>query len=46
MIKHSTKLVAYKAPQCGFCVETPADLLCESPDGITEDFGDLVDFEW
>ena len=46
MIKHSPKREAYKAPQCGFSAGSLCDLLCESPDGITEDFGDLVDFEW
>ena len=37
---------AYAAPKCEMSEKVLLDLLCESPDGITEDFGDLVDFEW
>lgn len=45
MINHHFSGV-YAAPVCEISEKTLSELLCESPDGITEDFGDLVDFEW
>lgn len=35
----------YRAPECAFAANCPS-LLCDSPDGMTEDFVDQGTFQW
>ncbi|MBO7603847.1 MAG: hypothetical protein J6S97_05470 [Bacteroidales bacterium] len=37
---------AYVAPECDFAEDFPQGMICESPEGITEDFGTIEDFSW
>ncbi len=37
---------AYKAPKCETEGALTEELLCQSPSGTTEDFGQLEDFTW
>lgn len=41
-----TLVQGYSAPVTEIEERVPADLLCESPDGYTEQFGDIEDFAW
>ena len=36
----------YKAPRAEFCERCLEDLLCESPNGYTENIEDVEDFTW
>lgn len=36
----------YKAPRLDYSAKVVEDLLCTSPDGLTEDFGETDDFTW
>ena len=36
----------YRAPRLEMTEKVLEDLLCTSPDGLTEDFGDIEDFTW
>lgn len=36
----------YKAPWIEMTEKVCEDLVCTSPDGLTEDFGDTEDFTW
>lgn len=46
MIKHSNFRQGYVQPCCEISEDVLKDFLCQSPDGTTENFGDLTDFEW
>lgn len=37
---------AYMAPVCENSVKFCESVLCESPEGLTEDFGGFEDFTW
>ena len=37
---------AYVAPECELSEKYCASVLCESPEGMTEDFGGFEDFTW
>ena len=37
---------AYSAPVCEFSEKYCESVLCESPEGLTEDFGGFEDFTW
>lgn len=37
---------AYSTPECEFAEELIEGLICESPEGTTEDFGTIEDFTW
>lgn len=41
-----TLVKGYMAPATEIGEQVLADLLCESPDGYTEEFGDIEDFTW
>ena len=41
-----TLVQGYSAPVTEIEERTLADLLCESPDGYTEQFGEFEDFTW
>ncbi len=41
-----TSVGDYKAPCMDLSERVPADLLCDSNDGYTEDIGDVEDFTW
>lgn len=45
MVNHSIP-GAYKAPTCEMEETLYEKVLCESSDGVTEDFGDFEDFTW
>ena len=45
MIKKTVPGV-YSAPECEFAEELFEVLICESPEGTTEDFGAIDDFTW
>ena len=36
----------YKTPECVIAEAFEESLLCESPEGLTEDFGGFEDFTW
>ncbi|MBO4671640.1 MAG: hypothetical protein J5640_07370 [Bacteroidales bacterium] len=37
---------AYSAPVCELSEKYCESVLCESPEGLTEDFGGFEDFTW
>ena len=37
---------AYAAPECETAENGLEAILCESPEGLTEDFGGFEDFTW
>ena len=45
MIKKTVPGV-YSAPECEFAEELSQGVICESPEGTTEDFGTIEDFTW
>ena len=45
MIK-KTLFGAYTAPVCEIAEGFPEAMICESPEGTTEDFGTIEDFTW
>ncbi len=45
MVKHYFK-GAYNAPACQIEEALYEEVLCESSDAVTEDFGEFEDFTW
>ncbi len=45
MIKNYSS-TPYAAPECNIQGATLEELLCQSPTGTTEDFGQIDDFTW